>query len=68
MKLELEVKDSKAPFVLELLKNFSFIKTKKISPSKQRFLKEFEEAVDEMTLIEKGKKRATNIKDVIDGL
>lgn len=34
MNITLEVNDSKAAFVTELLNNFSFVKTKPISPTK----------------------------------
>ncbi len=32
MKLLLDIKDEKASFVLELLKNFKFVKTKELTP------------------------------------
>lgn len=66
MRLELEVKDSKAPFVLELLKNFTFIKTKQISPAKEKFINDFEEAIEEMKLIDSGQKKGRNIRDVLN--
>ncbi|MEO8146702.1 MAG: hypothetical protein ABI723_03640 [Bacteroidia bacterium] len=66
MRIELEVKDSKATFVLELLKNFTFIKTKQISPAKEKFINEFEEAIEEMKLIDSRKKKGRNLRDVLN--
>jgi hypothetical protein len=45
------VKDAKVPFVMELLKNFSFIKAKPITPYKAEVLENLNEAVTELNLI-----------------
>lgn len=68
MKLEVTVKDSKADFILELLNNFTYVKTKKVSESKQQFLKEFEEAIEEVNQIKAGKKKSRNVEDFLNEL
>lgn len=55
MKVILDVKDSKADFVLELLHSLSFVKTETISTTKALFLKELKSSVNEVILAKKGK-------------
>ncbi len=68
MKLLLDIKDSKADFVMELLRNFSFIKTQKLSDEKAQLMDEIKEAVEEMKLIRAGKKKAHNAEEFINEL
>jgi hypothetical protein len=68
MKILLDVKDSKAPFVMELLKSLSFIKAKPLSPYKAKVLSDVKEAVDEMVLIKKGKLKVRNAEDLFNEL
>lgn len=68
MKVLLDIKDEKVPFVLELLKNFSFVKTAKITPSKLKVLSDVKEAVDEMNLINSGKLKAKKAEELFDEL
>lgn len=68
MKVLLDIKDEKAPFILELLKNFSFVKTNKISASKSQILLDIKEAVDEMNLINAGKIKARKAEELFDEL
>ena len=53
MDLLLKVKDSKAEFLLELLKNFPFVKAKPISPTKMKVMDEITEAVKNVNLAKK---------------
>ena len=46
MNILLEVNDTKAAFVMELLNNFSFVKAKPISPAKALLMDEIREAVE----------------------
>ena len=39
MKVTLDIKDNNADFVIELLKNLSFVKVKILVPSKNKLLK-----------------------------
>jgi hypothetical protein len=68
MKLLLEIKDEKAGFILELLKNFSFVKTKQLTPAKAEILEGIKEAADEMKLIKEGKLKGISAKDLLDEL
>lgn len=63
--LLLDIKDNKALFVMELLKNFTFVKTKPLTPAKAQLLNEIKEAVDELNLVKAGKKKARNAEDFL---
>ncbi len=68
MKLLLDVKDSKADFVLELLKNLSYVKTKQLTPYKAQLMEELKETVENMPLVKKGKLKARPAKDLLNDL
>ncbi|MDQ2719777.1 MAG: hypothetical protein M3Z26_08475 [Bacteroidota bacterium] len=68
MKVLLEINDNKARFVLELLKNFSFVRTKTLTPYKAQILEDIKEAVDEMNLIKAGKLKARNAEELFTEL
>lgn len=68
MKVLLDIKDTKAQFVMELLKSFSFVKTKTISDEKALLIEEIKEAVEEMKLIKAGKLKARNAEDLFNEL
>ena len=68
MKILLDIQDSKAGFVLELLKNFKFVKAKPLSPYKAELLEGLKDAVDEMTLIKKGELKGIPAKNLLDEL
>lgn len=68
MKVLLDIKDNKADFVMELLKNFSFVKAEPISKSKARFLREFQQAVEEVNLAEQGKVKLKTAEQLLDEL
>ena len=65
MKVLLDIKDKKANFVLELLRNLSFVKAKRLTDSKAQLVEEITEAVEELKLIRSGKKKARNAEDFI---
>lgn len=58
MKLLLEVNDEKATFIEELLDNFSFIKTKKLSNNNSKILEDIAEAVEEVNEIKQNKRNS----------
>ncbi|MCL1865160.1 MAG: hypothetical protein FWF73_05045 [Spirochaetes bacterium] len=66
MKVILDVKDSKASFVMELLGNFPFIKVQPITKEKALLLREIREAVDTVNLVKKGKFKARPAKELLD--
>jgi len=68
MKLILEIKDTKVPFVMELLKNFSFIKAKPLTPYKANVLENLSEAVKELNLANEGKLKTRNAEELFNEL
>jgi hypothetical protein len=68
MKLLLEVKDSKAEFVMELLNSLSFVKAKPVNETKQQILDDLKEAVKEVNLAKKGKIKLKSAKQLLDEL
>lgn len=69
MKILLDIKDSKASFFMEVLKNFSFVKkATPISDAKADLMQDIREAVEELKLVRKGKLKARNAEELIDEL
>jgi len=68
MKVLLDIKDSKANFVLEVLKNFKFVKAQTLTPHKADVLKGLKDGLDEMREIEAGKLRGTSAEDLLNEL
>lgn len=72
MKIVLDIPDSKAAFMMELLQSLSFVKTKPlpvgISDEKALFLTELGEAVDELNDVLAGKGQARNAYELLDEL
>jgi len=68
MKILLEVKDEKASHLVAILKELRFVKATTISPAKALILKEMKEAVDELNLVKKGKKKAKDAEKFLHAL
>lgn len=75
MKVMLDIKDSKADFVMELLNNLSFVKAsplspdkKRMSPYKKKVLNNLKQAVKEMHLIKQGKLKGIPAKEILNEL
>ena len=68
MKVLLDIKDSKAPYLMEVLKGLSFVKTRELTPYKAKVLEDIKEAVKEMTLIKEGKLKGRNAEDLFNEL
>jgi hypothetical protein len=66
MKVLLDIKDSKASFFMELLKSFSFVKVKPLTPHKAQVLEDVKEAVEEMKQIKKGTLKGRNAQDLFN--
>jgi hypothetical protein len=66
MKAVLDIKDSKALFLMELLGNFSFVKVQPITNEKALLLREIREAVDTINLVKKGKIQARPAKELLN--
>ncbi len=68
MKVLLDIKDAKAPYLLEVLKGLSYVKAKTLTPYKAKILEDIKEAVEEMILIQSGKLKGRNAEDLFDEL
>jgi folate-binding Fe-S cluster repair protein YgfZ len=69
MKILLDINDNKAAFLMEVLKNFSFVKkATPITHAKASLMQEIKEAIEELTLVREGKLEARNAEDLIDEL
>ena len=58
MKVLLDIKDDKATFFMEVLKNFSFVKIKPLSDQKAQLIGEIKEAVENLKQVREGKMEA----------
>jgi hypothetical protein len=68
MKVLLDIPDSKAVSLLEVLKSISYVKAKPLTDTKAQLMEEIWEAVQEMKLIRAGKKKARNAEDFLNEL
>jgi len=68
MKLIIDIKDSKADFVMELLGNLSFVKTETISTTKAQFLRELKGSIKEVALAKQGKIKLKTAQQLLDEL
>ncbi len=65
MKLMLEVPESRAAFVVELLRSLSFVKTKPLSKAKAERVENLLEALQEVEEIKSGKRKPRLLKDLV---
>ncbi|MBX2977662.1 MAG: hypothetical protein KF905_00075 [Flavobacteriales bacterium] len=68
MKVLLDIKDDKAQFFLDLLKDLSFVKATPLDADRFRILTEWQEAMQEVARIKAGKKRGRPIQALLDEL
>lgn len=68
MKFLIEIKDEKASFMIELLKNFKFVKVKPLTPYHADVLEGLKEAVEEMNLVKAGKKKGKPLSEFLHEL
>ena len=68
MQLLVDIQDHKADFVLELLNNLKFVKTKQISQAKYEFMSDLATAVQEVNEIKSGKSAGKPIQNLLDEL
>lgn len=73
--ITIDVPDNKYPFTMDLIKNLKFVKNittreeKKIAPpTKAEFIQNLKDAIEEVKLIEAGKKKGTLLKDFLNEL
>lgn len=68
MKLILDIKDTKAPFVMELLSNLSYVKATAISNEKAEILEDLKLAVDNLNKVKSGKLNSKSARDLYNEL
>lgn len=68
MKLLLEIKDNQAPFILDLLSRFSYVKIKTISPEKNRVISNLEKGIEEVNQAKEGKIKLKSVRDLLNDL
>lgn len=72
MKLLLDIPDNKSAFVLELLKNLPFVKTKKVTEENLRSEEEFFEglsnSIEQVKLAREGKIKLQSAREFLDEL
>jgi hypothetical protein len=68
MKVLLDIKDSKATHLLEVLKGLSYVKAKTISDKKALLIEDINEAVEELKLVRQGKIKGISAKQLLDEL
>ncbi|MBS1938975.1 MAG: hypothetical protein JSS84_14300 [Bacteroidetes bacterium] len=68
MKILLDIKENKAEFVLELLRNLHFVKATPLTDTKAKVLSDLREAVEEMKLVKAGKKNGRPARELLEEL
>jgi len=68
MKVLLDIKDSKAGFVMELLSSFSYVKAKPLTKAKAKLVDDINEAIAELKLIKAGKLKGIPAEDLLNEL
>jgi hypothetical protein len=68
MKIILEIKDEKASFIMEVLKNFKDVKAIPLSNYKADVLEGIKEAVEEVNLIKQGRLKGIPARDLLNEL
>lgn len=68
MKIVLDIKDDKVAFIMELLRNFTFVKAKPLNLDKAEILEGLGKAVKEVNQVKTGKKEAQPLSEFLHGL
>ena len=68
MHVLLDIKDSKALHLLEVLKSLPYVKTKTISEEKALLMEEIKDAVDSLSLIKEGTLKPKSARDLYNEL
>ena len=68
MKVLLDIKDSQAIHLMEVLKSLPYVKAKQLTEAKAQLMSEIREAVEEIKLVREGKKQARNAEDFLNEL
>ncbi len=68
MRVLLDIKDSKASSLLEVLNGLSYVKTQPISDEKALLIEEIKEAVENLKKVRAGKLKARSAKQLLNEL
>ncbi len=68
MKILLDIKDDKASFILEVLKNFKYVKAKQLTNTKAEAIEGLKEAIEEVKLIKQGRLKGIPTKELLNEL
>lgn len=68
MKILLDIKDSKAFHLMEVLKSLPYVKTEELTDEKAQLMSEIKEAVVNLKLVKEGKLKARSAKDLLNEL
>ena len=68
MKILLDIPDSRASSLMEVLNSISYVRTKPLTDIKALAMEELREAVEEMKLVRAGKTQARNAEDFLNEL
>lgn len=68
MQYLLEVEDKKDKFILEMLKNFRYVKTRPLTKKNLLFLAELQQSAEQVKLAKKGKLKLQKAKDLLNEL
>ena len=68
MKVLLDIKDSQAIHLVEVLKSLPYVKVKQLTEEKALLMSEIREAVENLKLVREGKLKARPAKDLLDEL
>ena len=68
MKVLVEIKDSKAAFIMELLNSFSYVRTKPITPDKDEIMEGLKESMAQVALHKEGKIKLGSAHDLLNEL
>lgn len=68
MRVLVDIKSNKVPFVMELLNSLSFVEVKPLSDEKAKLMSNIREAVEESKLLKQGKLKGVPAKEFLDEL
>ncbi|MCF2490611.1 hypothetical protein [Dyadobacter sp. CY347] len=68
MKVLLDIKDEKAPFVMGLLQRLPFVTAKPLSSFHSKVLEDMKEAAEQLNLVKAGKLPARDAEDLFNEL
>ena len=65
MRVLLDIKDSKASFVIELLNSLSFVKVKPLSKEKAEAIEGLKDAIEQVNLAKQGKIKLKSARNIV---